>query len=197
MSHLTDAEIVDLLEGTLPAMRSEHLDECPTCQRQADDARAMLAAVADVDGPAPSPLFWEQFPTRVRQAIHAEPRSGNRRSWTMGGWNPAFGWATAASLAMLLMLAGLWRSTGVPPADVAVPPHVQADAPALVVDDLDEDEAWAVVRSAARDLAWEEVVAEGLAVQPGDAEQAIGELSGAERAELARLLQEELKRNGA
>jgi hypothetical protein len=196
MSHLTDAEIVDFLDGVLPASRAEHMDDCPRCQAQADDARAMLVAVADLDADVPSPLFWEQFSARVRDAVGAESARAERR-WDAILFNPALRWATAASLAVLVMLGALWHATSQPPPTPSTPSPAALAVEPPPVDDVDQDEAWAVVRSAARDLVWEDMASEGLAVRPGHSEQALDELSAAERAELARLLEEELKRNGA
>jgi hypothetical protein len=83
-------------------------------------------------------------------------------------------------------------------------PHGQTAASAAAdlaavepVDDLDSDEAWAVVRAAAADLGWEDADAAGISAHPGDVENAALQLDSAERGELARLLDEDLKRHGA
>jgi hypothetical protein len=65
------------------------------------------------------------------------------------------------------------------------------------VDDLETDEAWAVVRAATADLSWEDADQAGIAAHPGDVENAALQLNAAERVELARLLSADLKRNGA
>jgi hypothetical protein len=62
--------------------------------------------------------------------------------------------------------------------------------------DADEDPAWAVVRAAADDLPWEEAHAAGLSARPDAVEGLALELTAEERLELARLLGQELKRNG-
>ena len=64
-------------------------------------------------------------------------------------------------------------------------------------DDVEADAAWAVVRTAAQDLAYEDAEAEGITPRPGSAEIAVLQMSGAERAELARLIENEMKRTGA
>jgi len=61
---------------------------------------------------------------------------------------------------------------------------------------VDADERWAVVRAAAEDLAWEDVQAAGIAASPGATEDVVLQLTADERSELARLLDQELKRNG-
>jgi hypothetical protein len=64
-------------------------------------------------------------------------------------------------------------------------------------DDADTDAAWAVVRMAAQDLRWEDAHAIGITAGPGAAEGIALELTADERAELARLIDTEMKRSGA
>jgi hypothetical protein len=64
-------------------------------------------------------------------------------------------------------------------------------------DDPEQDAAWAVVRTAAVDLDYDAALEAGISPSPGAAETAAMQLSVAERAELARLIQEEIKRTGA
>jgi hypothetical protein len=64
-------------------------------------------------------------------------------------------------------------------------------------DDLERDEAWAVVRIAAESFRLEDAHAVGIAAGPGAAEGLAQELNADERAELARLIDRELKRTGA
>ncbi len=73
--------------------------------------------------------------------------------------------------------------------------------------DPDLDEAWALVRTVADDvardtpasdeIAWDEVATEGFGVRPGAVEHAMVALTGDERSELLRLLQAETKQPGA
>jgi hypothetical protein len=63
--------------------------------------------------------------------------------------------------------------------------------------DLESDEAWALVRTVADDLEWDEAVTASLAARPGWAERAALDLTLEERAELLRLLQAEARRPGA
>ena len=72
--------------------------------------------------------------------------------------------------------------------------------------DPDLDEAWALVRTVADDvardtpasdeIAWDEVATEGFGVRPGAVEHAMVALTGDERSELLRLLQAETKQPG-
>ena len=63
-------------------------------------------------------------------------------------------------------------------------------------DNIEADEAWAVVRAAAEGLAWEDAHAVGISAYPGSAEGIALELTAEERAELGRLLNTEMKRSG-
>jgi hypothetical protein len=61
---------------------------------------------------------------------------------------------------------------------------------------LEEDEAWSVIRGLAAGLDDDEARAAGVAPRPGAADSIAMELSDTERAELARLIDAELKRIG-
>jgi hypothetical protein len=63
--------------------------------------------------------------------------------------------------------------------------------------DTDADPAWAVVRTVADDVQWNDAVVSGIDAQPGTTERAMQSLSAAERSELVRLLLAETKRPGA
>ena len=79
--HLQPDELIDLAEGTRAESSATHLAECAVCRLQLAELKAMMSAAADVDVPEPSPLFWDHFSARVRQAVDAE--GAPRRSfWT-------------------------------------------------------------------------------------------------------------------
>jgi hypothetical protein len=61
----------------------------------------------------------------------------------------------------------------------------------------DNDQAWALVRSVADEVDWNDGVAADLAVPSGWVERVALELTSAERDELLRLLKAESKRPGA
>src|SRR5258708_31627248 len=70
--HLNADELVDLAEGAQPESSARHLAACPQCRARLDDLRAMMSAVAGVDVPEPSPLFWDHFSQRVHDAVASE-----------------------------------------------------------------------------------------------------------------------------
>jgi hypothetical protein len=198
ITHLSRAEFVDLIEASpsLPAKCLRHVETCARCREQAEILRAMHAVAATDQIPEPSPLFWDHFSARVSERMHREPLPAPSARWTRG---PFATWAAAAAIAVLLISTLAWRATLHAPAprvpeQVSVPADFAAAEP---VDDLDSDEAWAVVRAATADLVWEEAHAAGITPRPGDVEAEALHLNAAERRELERLLDEDMKRNGA
>jgi len=202
--HLKDSEFADLIDGVLSAEGREHLDQCESCQARAAGLPAVLARASEADVPEPSPLFWEHFSARVASAIRDSSPQGVPA--TAGfGWlrRPAVVWMSAAAVALLVLVTTLSRrsqplelnapAARVPTTDAAtLPPGVSIDA-----EDLESDQAWALVRTAADDLEWreEDAHAAGLSARPGSADRAVLELSAEERIELARLLDDELRRS--
>lgn len=199
MKHLSRREFVDLIEGasTLPAERVQHAETCQQCSGEAAALRAMLSEVRTDEIPEPSPLFWKHFAGRVSDELQNQPAPVDAHRWTR---LPFATWAIAGTVALLLISTVMWRATLHAPAphnamQTAAAPDVAAVADPG--DDLENDEAWAVVRTAAADLAWEDARDAGITAHPGDVEKEALQLDAAERVELARLLNEDLKRNGA
>jgi hypothetical protein len=62
--------------------------------------------------------------------------------------------------------------------------------------DADADPAWAVVRTVADSVTWDDAVT-GIGAEPGAAETVANTLSAEERSELVKLLLAEAKRPGA
>jgi hypothetical protein len=224
MTHLTDIEFVDLLDGgyeagqpqaaapALPADRLRHLETCEPCRTRWQALRASIDEARSDEAPEPSPLFWDFFAARVADAIRHESPAGVApapRTWEWRRHQLAQ-WAIAASIATLVMMAVVWRATLQAPdppgsssavriaAGRAEGAGVGASAPGgLIPDDVEKDAAWAVVRTAAEGLRWEDAHAAGITAGPGAAEGLALELTNDERAELARLIDTEMKRRGA
>ena len=161
-----------------------------------DDMTALEREVADLDVPEPSPLFWDHFSARVREAIDAPPLRARR--WWRARWLVASA-AAAAVLALSVIAVYQQRSpSDVPPTDpVAYRDAAPAGGGAADVPDADADEAWAVVRSFAAELHYDEALAAGVTPGQGAIEDAATELSVDERAELLRLIEDDMKRRGA
>ena len=62
--HLTPEELIDVAEGG-PA--APHLQTCEACRHQIVTLRATMSAVADLEVPEPSPLFWAHLSQQVRR----------------------------------------------------------------------------------------------------------------------------------
>jgi len=188
MTHLSPDEFADLIENALPAARAAHATSCDACRTRANDVRAALAATRAVEADEPSPLFWEHFSSRVREAIAAA--AAPRRRWMWVG-SPAFV-RGAAIAAVALVLGGIFLRAPSPPAPAAD----TATANAASSDDWpgfgEDDGAWDLIVSVAGSLTWDEVDAVGFAVRPSSIDRAVQTLSVEERTTLARLLQEEM-----
>jgi len=190
MNHLSPSEFVDFVEGTLDAARGSHAERCESCQRSGEELRRVFeASAARGDVPEPSPLFWEHFSARVREAVAQETVSAP--GWMT--WRPAFVaiaalavFVTAGSLIMRPVPGALPSATRV--ADVT------GSEPVFEIAADSNTEVWEVLTAAAADLEWDEAREAGMGVQPAALDRAVQRLSADELTELGRLLQSELKR---
>lgn len=193
MMHLTPGEFVDAAEGALGAERLQHLDDCEACRRELSGLAHVIQDAREGPVPEPSPLFWEHFSARVRDAVRAEgpSRMPPRPHWLRG---PALV-PLAACAALVLVVATLPRSgtRTTAPAPLAVTTPASAPAP-LPEDSAAADVEWRVLADLVGPLEWDTADAAGLAVSPGDAERAIWDLDDEERRELSRLIAGELAR---
>ena len=195
--HLVEHELVDALEGTLDARRLAHVSGCPSCTTQLEEFRAIAGEAGAADVPEPPAFFWNQLSARVRASIAEEPRPG---SWSLvwRRWSrPATASAAAVAIAgIIVSVTGLWppsSSNPKPPAAAALQIQDDGDAGEDVFAEIDTDEAWALVRALAEDLDHDEMEGEGVSARPGAANNLTSALTAAERIELARLLEEQLK----
>jgi hypothetical protein len=188
--HLEADELIALVEGTRSEASATHLASCDACRRQLADLRAVQAAVADVEVPEPSPLFWDHLSMRVHDAVVAE--GAPRHVWSTW-WRPRVLVPISASVAVAVLVVGLLLNARVarptaPAASVAPPSEEEtlgdvSDPPLSLVADLTQDMDWEAAHDA------------GLAPH-GSAEHAVTHLSDGELRELQRLLQEELAQSG-
>ena len=199
MRHLHPDEPIDLAEGTRPESSAPHLRSCEACRRQLADARAMMAAAADVEVPEPSPLFWDHLSMRVREAIAA----GSARHWfaPLDGWQ----WSRrrlatplAAGAAVAIVIAAIVTVRhGHTPA-IGTPPVTVADGAASADTAIGADDpSLDLVADLAADVDWDAAAESTVTTQEGIADKAVTQLTEAERRELRRLLQQELAHSGA
>ena len=190
MTHLSESELIDLVDGSLSALRAQHAAACEICRTQADVLRRTIEMTAAVPADMPSPLFWERFGARVNERIDAERSPGR---WFL---LPRFALVGLGTLAVLLIAFNLVVGPrdprpATPPTSAVV--SVEDVTPPAEADDLDQDAEWAIVRAAADELDIDAARAHGLAMKPGSVDRLAMELTEAERAELIRLVQEEIK----
>jgi len=194
--HLAEPELVDALEGTLDPRRLAHASSCHACATQVDELRGIAADVAAADVPEPPAFFWSQLSARVRASIAEEPQPGPwSLAWRRWG-RPAIAIAAVAMIAGTLASLGGFRprnsGTPVPPV-VALQSLDDTDAGEDVFAEIDNDEAWALVRTLAEDLDHDDLEGQGVSARPGSTEHLTLGLSDPERVELARLIEEQLK----
>jgi hypothetical protein len=198
MTHFSSSEFVDAAEGRLEAGRAAHLQACARCRTELDALAATLHSLESHDASEPSPLFWDHFSARVREAVAADDVNA-RREWA---WLDPHRWLQAAVPSALVVAAvsGVWLAyTTRPPAPPSIGVAAGVTDAARSRPDVelsDESAAWTILTAAAADLKPEDAKAAGLAVRPGALDSAVQRLSPAERNELGRLLQNELKRSG-
>jgi len=195
MTHLTESEIVDLLDGELAPERLRHVERCPKCRTEAEALSAISRAARADDVPEPSPLLWEHLSARITTAIGAEAAPSRWRAILgLDAWR--LGFATMA----LVLVAGLTWQMLLKIEDPSLPGPVPPPAAAEAATDADIDgfiDAWDAIEAAAADLDWEDGQSIGIASRPGSAERMVSDLTAEERTELVRLIEEEMKRTGA
>ena len=197
--HLTPDDLVDLAEGTRPESSAPHLASCATCRAQLNEMRAMMSAVADLDVPEPSPLFWDHFSQRVHDAVEADAGSGNWRSVLAAfGGARAFQASILVVATLIIVVLAMSRTkapfTPRPPAiAVAGSRDVWTDG---VAPDADADASLTLVASLTAGMDLESASEAGLA-HDDTAEHAVTHMSDSELRELQKLLKEEMARSGA
>ena len=194
MKHLNDAELIDALDDGLgPA--GQHSAQCDACRAKLAALREAIARVDAVDVPEPSPLFWDHF-SRPGSRRDRRPGAGSRRGGALagvargldgGGGDDGRGRSSAAS--------GNGRRrrddprTTPCPDDAALRRRRPTRRPSTERRPRRHrrDQAWAVVRTVADDVEWDDdAVTAGLVARPGWAERAAQTLTPDERDAAAR-----------
>ena len=193
MRHLTADELVDLIEGAQPETSAPHLASCDRCRRQLVELRAAIRAAAGVDVPEPSPLFWDHLSTRVHAAIASESGVA-RRAWLDLLPSPRRRVALSVGVgAMIAVVALLAVRVARAPETRPSPTNVVALGDRAAVGD---DPSLDLVADLSGDLDWETATEIGFATHEGAADKALAQLTDAERVELQRLLEQELRSAG-
>ena len=200
MTHLTNDDLIDWMDGSIPPERRTHVEGCLACQARARELQAVAARALEADVPEPSPLFWDHLSSRIRDAV-AAPEVAARRDrawWPRRAWAAGLG-AVAFSVAAMLSMPSRQQQTAPPfvsaggvPADGSTASGESAGA----AEDIEADEAWAVVRDVADRIAWDDTQDAAIAPRAGAAERMTLEMSAREQSALAELLQRELEGAG-
>ncbi len=189
--HLTPDELIEVAEGTRRDSSLPHLASCELCRRQVADLRAVLSAVAAVDVPEPSPLFWDHFSVRVRDAI-AAGQAGSVWRWAWMRFRTPLAFAAMpAVLALAVLTARLMLPHAAPATSAVAQGPLQPAASGLGETLTVEDPSFALVADLAGPIDLDTAKEAGLASQ-GSAEHALTHLSPGELKELRRLLKEQL-----
>jgi hypothetical protein len=199
MTHLSPEQLVDLVEGVAPAGQVAHAASCGACRTQADALRDVLRQTASDTVPEPSPLFWEHLAARVGAAVRREPAP--RAAWTIWTWR----WAPMTAVAVIVLAVGLgssmWKGLprGVPITAGPSASAVAVPAPAATDEDLvsQDDPSWNLMTELSADVVFDDEIPAELPAVPGLADRALQQLTEPERAELAKILREEMTRSSA
>ena len=181
--HLRHEEFVDALEHTLDAARQAHLDGCEQCRAAIGELDGILKDARSVDLPEPSPLFWDHFSNRVREATALETMTVERPWWhPRQWWQPVGILASALAAAVLVIILRPGHAS----APVAGGP---GEVEAFVTPP--DDGSWGLVIGLASDLDAKDV-REVAKPREGTADAMIAELSPAQRRALAQLIKDEI-----
>jgi hypothetical protein len=198
MGHLTSAQLIDLAENSDTGVSEaslSHVRSCAACQRQLGELRQTMAAVSEIPVPEPSPLYWQHFSARVREAV-ANERVGSQAGFERWSWLRAKTlWVTAASVAVLAVAVTLRVDRD--PASIS-----SIGGPTVSITDVAEplepaeDPSLSLVGDLAADLDWDAASEAGFTTHVGVDNDVITQLSDGERHELHQLLKGEMGRSG-
>lgn len=180
--HLRHEETVDALDDALASSRRAHLADCADCRAEVEDLQAMLHEVEGVDEPVPSPLFWDHFSERVRQATAAEPVPA-ASAWWHEWWRPVG--VLAGALGAVALVVVLRPAPATPAGPTAEREQAASVGPAS------DDGSWGLVIGLASELDVADV-REAAKPAEGTADAMFEELTAAQRSALVRLLQKEI-----
>lgn len=168
-THLSEAKLVDLLDGVRDAAGDEHLSACESCRERLEEARAGLGLARDAEVPEPAPSYWETFPRQVGRRLEERPRPWGRWVWP----------ALATVAAGLVMIALPHRAPVVTPTAQVLP-------------------AWTPLPPVAQDPSLEIVESVAAHLEPeaecGGLDDCVAQLSDEEGGSLAVLVQSEARR---
>ena len=206
MTHLSSQELVDLAEGGLSADRAAHLEACDRCRDEANDLRAIMSDVQEVEVPEPSPLFWEHLSRRVSDAVVSSDTPTRHEALGWRGWHSGHLRTVVTSATVVLAVVvgfSLVRDAGNGPGggvmtDGSTPGGVADETTAALsttdvgTTQVDAELDWALVLTMVEAIEWEDGDPDAPFVDRQTIDGALLQLSADERRELVRLLEAEL-----
>ena len=195
MAHLTPEQILDIADGTRPAAEFPHASSCIACAARVEEIARTIALAAEVDVPEPSPLFWDHLSDRIRHRVAQE--AAPEASW----W-PAFAspWrAVLASTAAVVLVLAVGVAVRRPVSPPGTPTAGAIPEPAIIESlvAIDDDPALALLADLSTELDWDAASEAGLVPAQGTVDNVLVALTGDERNELQRILEEALAAAGA
>jgi hypothetical protein len=200
--HLSSDELVDIAEGARAESSAPHLQACEACRSELANLREMMFAAARVDVPEPSPLFWDHLSARIREGVAGE---GTRRVvwWHPSTWPfdiaqgrlqfsiPAVSGVVAVVLFAVILTSRVMAPGPGPAGFVAAPPAPPPPDAIVAAADSTEDPSLSLVADLVAQMDWESASQMDVALHADLADEAMSELSDAERREMRLLLQHE------
>jgi tetratricopeptide (TPR) repeat protein len=105
----------EYVDGALDVRKAveleRHLLNCPACREVLEDFRAMAGAASRLTGPEPADAVWLKIKARLsagERESRAAAEARASRSWAFGGMAPAWRFAAAAALALVLVGSGVF-----------------------------------------------------------------------------------------
>ena len=189
MKHLSNDQIMAAVEGGVD--HASHLRACDSCRTRVAELRQVLSLASEVDVPEPSPLFWDHFSERVREAVAAEPQP-ERAGWR---FNLAWTASVVGALAIIVIGVAITMKTAQPASPVVPATIAEVAGAGDNLSSLDDDPTWALMSQLASQIEWEDASEAGLTAQPGAADQALAQMSEEEQRQVVELVQRELQKS--
>ena len=178
--HLSTDDLATAADGALSGTAKTHLETCATCREAVARLSALVADVKSNAVPEPSPLFWDHFSARIREATASEPTPDARFSLLS---RPL---VTIGGLAAIVVLIVLWSFPARDRTVAPVPAPVTAAGPRPA----DPDVAWQTMSDMAAAMTADDV---RTATAPApDRASVLSDLSDDERAAFVALLKMEM-----
>jgi hypothetical protein len=127
-THLSPDDLAAAVDGTLGTVGTAHVEQCAACRAAVSELTALLTALKSEAAPEPSPLFWDHFSARVREATANVPPP-ERRAWTFGPPVLAMGVLAVVALVLVVWSSSVRdRAVPAPPSMTTATSEVPTDA---------------------------------------------------------------------